>query len=174
MTRRWVVLSSLLLVSVVAAMTVSGDGTGAGVVAAMERPTSHAPLTSASERSGDAADLSAVEGGQLARLGARRIDNDLEPLFSATRKAPMAKPEPLAPSAPPAAVAPPLPFQFLGLMIDDDKTTLFLAMKERNIAVSVGEMIDSLYRVDSIDNDVAVFTYLPMKQKQTLPIGEKS
>jgi hypothetical protein len=35
-------------------------------------------------------------------------------------------------------------------------------------------LIDDLYRVDSIENGVVAFTYLPLKQKQTLPIGERS
>lgn len=168
-SRRWLVLSSLLLMSVAAAVAVSRDQAAAGVVTVAERSSASAAVAGTAERP----DMFSAGTDQLARLNARRIEEDPEPLFQAARKAAAVRRVSVE-EAPSAPVAPPLPFRFLGQMVDEGKATLFLSMNERNIVVSTGETIDDLYRVDSIENGVAVFTYLPMKQKQTLPIGEKS
>lgn len=172
-SRRWLVLSLLLLMSVAAAVAVSRDQAAAGVVTVAERSSASAAVAGTAERPRERADMFSAGTDQLARLNARRIEEDLEPLFQGARKAAAVRRASVE-EAPSAPVAPPLPFRFLGRMVDEGKATLFLSMNERNIVVSAGETIDGLYRVDSIENGVAVFTYLPMKQKQTLPIGEKS
>ena len=72
---------------------------------------------------------------------------------------------------PPKPQAPPLPFQFFGRYIEDGRTTVFLSQQDRTIVAKAGDTIDGAYRVDEINAAAVVLTYLPLKQKQTLPIG---
>ena len=44
--------------------------------------------------------------------------------------------------------------------------------QDRNYVARVGDTMDGTYRVDSIDDNGVVVTYLPLKQKQTLAFGE--
>ncbi len=174
--RRWAVLLTLLGVSVAAAVAVSRESSGGGVVAVAERSSSRTATTAASvaaERRREAPLFQVAEGELVAHLNMRRINEDVEPLFPVVRKA-APTPRAAVEEAPAEPVAPPLPFRFLGQMIEDGRPTLFLSLNDRNIAVKAGEMIDDTYRVDSITNGVVEFTYLPLKQKQTLPIGERS
>ena len=168
--RRRIVLSSLLVMSVAAAIAVSEDSQGNAVVAAIEKPKA---ISRSSDSLNEGSPAAFMGEDQLSSLNIRRIDSDLEPLFDISQKASAALLAPVD-AAPSNPVAPPLPFRFLGRMIDEGKATLFLSMNERNIVARTGETIDDLYRVDSIENGVAEFTYLPLKQKQTLPIGERS
>lgn len=77
-----------------------------------------------------------------------------------------------AKSAPAAAGAPPLPFQFLGRFIDEGKTAYFLQADGRNLVARVGEKIDDNYSLDSDSGEALSFTYLPLKQTQSLVVGE--
>lgn len=72
---------------------------------------------------------------------------------------------------PPPPQAPPLPFTYLGKMVDDGKTTVFLTKEDRNYLVRVGETLDGTYRVESIAEEGLVLTYLPLRQVQTLAFG---
>ena len=79
---------------------------------------------------------------------------------------------PLAPPPPPPApTAPALPFAFLGRMVESDNTTLFLSKADQSYSVKINTVLDNNYRVDQIDNDQVVFTYLPLNIKQTLSFG---
>jgi hypothetical protein len=60
----------------------------------------------------------------------------------------------------------------MGKMVDDGATTVFLAKQDRNYTARVGDTLDGTYRIESIDDHAVVVTYLPLKQKQTLPFGE--
>ena len=79
----------------------------------------------------------------------------------------------VAPPAPPAPkpVAPPFPYTLAGSMREGTATIVFLARGERNYVLHQGDVIDGSYRLDEIKNDVAVFSYLPLNEKQSLPIG---
>ena len=78
-----------------------------------------------------------------------------------------------APPPPPAPkpVAPPFPFVFAGSMRDGDDVILFVAQGERNFIVHKGETFSANYRLDEIAENEAVFTYLPVHEKQSLAIG---
>ena len=67
---------------------------------------------------------------------------------------------------------PPLPFQFVGRFIDDGKTAYFLQMDAHNIVARVGEKVGDNYQLDVAANVTLTFTYLPLKQKQTLAVGD--
>lgn len=71
-----------------------------------------------------------------------------------------------------AGGAPPLPFQFVGRFIDDGKTAYFLQMEDNNIVARVGEKVGDNYQLDDAANGTLTFTYLPLKQKQTLAVGD--
>ena len=169
-TRRGAVLGSVLLLSIAAAVAVSKDRPGS-VVTVAERAKGRTPPGPAAVAQGDT--FATAGDGQLARVNARQMEGDMSPLFEATRKAAPERHARVA-EAPSEPVAPPLPFRYLGQMTDEGRVTLFLSVNERNIAVRAGETIDDQYRIESIDNGVAVFTYLPLKHRQTLPVGERS
>lgn len=77
-----------------------------------------------------------------------------------------------APEAPPAPSAPPVPFTVLGKQHDGGIWRVFLSIEDRLFVVKAGDMIDDNYRVDSVELPVLTLTYLPLKERQTLAIGE--
>lgn len=73
----------------------------------------------------------------------------------------------------PAPTAPPLPFVYVGKMLEAGKnSTVFLERQNRIFVVHEGDAIDSNYRVDAINAPVMTLTYLPLDIKQTVQIGE--
>ena len=79
-----------------------------------------------------------------------------------------------APAQPQRPEAPPLPFRYVGKMIEDGKLAVFLSRGEDSYTVSQGrkhgQKIDAQYRVDKVTENKVVFTYLPLRTKQTLDI----
>ena len=82
-------------------------------------------------------------------------------------------PAPVPEAAPaPAPVAPPLPFAFVGMSnANQEKPQVFLADGDQLLIVSPGDVIDGRYRFESIAATAAVFTYLPLDEKQVMAIG---
>ena len=76
----------------------------------------------------------------------------------ASQQAAQAKPE-----------APPLPFRYLGKLIEDGKLSVFLANGEESLSAVAGQRIGE-YRVDKVTESEIQFTYLPLKTKQSLPL----
>jgi hypothetical protein len=76
-----------------------------------------------------------------------------------------------APPAPPPQ-APPLPFAYLGRLSEDSDTTVFLSMGDRNLLVRPGDTIDNTYKVEEVTDSAVIVTYLPMNQRQTLPLDK--
>jgi hypothetical protein len=75
------------------------------------------------------------------------------------------------PPPPPKPVAPPFPYQYAGSMQDGDELVLFVTLGQRNYLVRKGDLLGGNYRLDEVDNHMAVFTYLPLKEQQRLQIG---
>jgi hypothetical protein len=75
------------------------------------------------------------------------------------------------PAPPPAPQAPPLPFSYLGKLVDGGKAVVFLASGDRNWAVRSGDTIDGSYRVDAIGDGTMTLTYLALDVRQELAIG---
>lgn len=72
----------------------------------------------------------------------------------------------------PAPVAPPLPFTYVGMSnAAQAKPQVFLANGDQLLIVSPGDVIDARYRFESIAPTAAVFTYLPLDERQVLTIG---
>jgi hypothetical protein len=72
-------------------------------------------------------------------------------------------------AAPAKREAPPLPFRYLGKMVEDGKLSVFLANGDETVTVHAGQRIGD-YRVDKITEAEVRFTYLPLKTKQSLPL----
>jgi hypothetical protein len=136
---------------------------------------------------------------RVSALFARRIDGDLPQLFDSPGKAGRQTtgrrktgggvqggggtiideddvtdttdedtPKAVVPAAP---KAPPLPFTFLGRMLESGKTTFFLSMNGKTIIVKRGDTIGGIYRVAAIEKEAVEFIYLPLLEKQRLSVG---
>jgi len=75
----------------------------------------------------------------------------------------------LAPPPPP--VAPPMPYQFSGAFISEGQLQIFLAKGDSILSVGLGETIEGGYRVDAIDEREITLIYLPLGQKQVVPVS---
>lgn len=71
----------------------------------------------------------------------------------------------------PLPAPPPLPFTYMGKLQEEGRLTVFLTKQDRNYAVKAGDTLDGAYRVDSVEAQRVVFTYLPLNMQQTLSIG---
>ena len=71
--------------------------------------------------------------------------------------------------------APPLPFSYLGSVIENGEKKIFLNMGEQMLIVKVGELIDDRYKliaIEKIGNRSRLkFSYLPMKLTQTMVVN---
>jgi hypothetical protein len=83
-------------------------------------------------------------------------------------------PPPPQPAPPPPPSAPPLPFVYLGKMVNEGKTTVFLTKQDRNYAIKEGDVVDGTYRIDSIKGSTIDLVYIPLDTKQTMAIGEQN
>ncbi|HZN24530.1 MAG TPA: cohesin domain-containing protein [Burkholderiales bacterium] len=96
------------------------------------------------------------------------------PLFeSQTWQPPPPKIPPAAkvkPGPPPAPVAPPLPYTFAGRLVHDGKLSLLLARGDEVVAIREGDTLDRVYKVESITDTQITLVYLPLGQKQSIPV----
>ena len=137
----------------------------ASVVVGRERPAGSvieaAPRAEARVRGNEDLDLS-----PLFRQEEISEKPSIDP-FARRSFAPAGQPQQAA--APQAPVAPPLPFRYLGKMIEDGKLNVFLARGEESLSVHAGQKVGE-YRIDKVTDSEIVFTYLPLKTKQSLPL----
>ena len=73
-------------------------------------------------------------------------------------------------AAPVPSGPPPLPFRYMGKAIEDGKLSVFLMRGNDSYSVHSKQALDEQYRVDKVTETQVVFTYLPLKAKQTLDI----
>jgi hypothetical protein len=135
--------------------------------AAMTRqPTTHGKST-----------LSADAAALLTRLAHRSADaKSSRELFAAhswyVAPPPPPPPPPAPPVIPPKPTPPPLPFVFIGsYAAQGDAATYFLSRGDRIYDVKLGNSIDADYSLDSLDGSNLIFTYIPLKEHQSLPVG---
>lgn len=82
-------------------------------------------------------------------------------------------PPPAAALPPPPPQAPPLPFRFIGRIAEPGKKPAFLlAHNEGVLMVSVGDVIDGVWRLEKFSGGELKFRYRPLKLLRTLPIGD--
>ncbi len=73
------------------------------------------------------------------------------------------------PPPPPPPKAPPLPFAFVGLLERGaGKPAAFISRGDALLVVSVGDVIENDYRVESLSPAAIVLTYLPLNERQLL------
>jgi hypothetical protein len=82
--------------------------------------------------------------------------------------------EPASPPAPPPT-APPLPFiavgSISGAQVTGSKPVAFIRQQEQLLVVRSGDLLSQLYRVEAITTQHIEFTYLPLKQRQSLALS---
>jgi hypothetical protein len=73
--------------------------------------------------------------------------------------------------APPVPTAPPLPYTYMGSWLrDGGQPVFFLTRNDRIYDVKVGDTLDGLYRFEGLSGNALVFTYVPLKIRQTLSV----
>ncbi len=132
----------------------------------------------ASAAASPAKNTSGVAVGQTPRERLAALRTPLSPdaqndPFSVLSWLPPPPPPPPAPVAAPVQepppAAPPLPFAYVGrLNGNPDKPQVFLSNGDQLLIVSPGEVIDGRYRFESIAPTEAVFTFLPLNERQVL------
>jgi hypothetical protein len=75
----------------------------------------------------------------------------------------------LAPAAP-APSAPPLPFRYIGRLVQDGRVEVLLLRGAQHFSVAAGERVGAQYRVERVNESEVVFTYLPLDIQQSLPL----
>lgn len=140
----------------------------AGVVAGREKPTlgvveSKAPAIE------PAATPSAIGLEKLKRPEPGVPHNDP---FAPRSFAPRARPEQAHGAAAPSAPA--LPFRYIGKLIANGKTEVFVMRGDELISIAAGQNIDAEYRVDAITESSIAFTYLPLRTRQSIDLAEAS
>ena len=98
------------------------------------------------------------------------VTDDAKSLFAVDPWAPQAVPVVVAPPPPPPPSAPPLPFNYLGRMVDSPAETLYLRQGERTVIAKVGDVLDGVYRLETASESGLDFVYLPLDARQTLAI----
>jgi hypothetical protein len=166
--RRW--LLALALVATVAAAGWVGSKEQNGVVVASIARDAESLQRAAPPQSQAAGANPGAAGSAIAldRLSQRPVARNFGEMFHPRSWAP--PPAPVAARAPEKPSAPPLPFRFFGRLIEDGKTVVFLDRQDEIYAAKAGDTIGP-YRVEEINGTEVVLTYLPLKQRQKLPIG---
>jgi hypothetical protein len=117
-------------------------------------------------------ELERMTGPQLQQEGEAEIE--VGNVFAATSwYVPPPPPPPAKPAPPPKPTAPPLPFSYLG-RYEDAALVIMLVKGDRVYTVSVGDVIESTYRVERVSSGMVELTYLPLNIRQTLSTGAAS
>ena len=164
--RRWSLVVALAA-TVAAAGWVGGNQEGSRVALVATGDDARPGVTDTPKAAADAGGPRETGEIELERLKQRAPAREFGEMFPS--RAPELPPEMKRKPEPPRA--PPLPFQFFGRMVENGTTMVFLNRQDDVFAVKAGDTIGSTYRVEEINGSEIVLTYLPLKQRQTLPIG---
>lgn len=157
--RRWLLGSTLLAALVAASWKYGGEPATAALVKSAQP---------AQARSSDVA-AAVLPELELDKLG---IDKSHEPITNAFEPRSWIPPAPRIKAPPPAPPqAPPLPYTYIGKMLEDGKVVVFLTNGQRNYTVRSGDKLDDIYQVDDIKPTTMLLTYLPLNLQQSLLIG---
>ncbi len=159
----------MLALTLAAVRWAGGENEPSPAASAVRETRSSPPRAAAAERVPELA---------VDRLGKRAPASSRRDIFPATSWEQQARteqmknaPRPPPPPPPPPPQAPPLPFTYMGKMIEDGRVTVFLVRGDRNFIARVGDTIEGLYRVERVDDRAILFTYLPLNQGQELSLG---
>jgi len=107
----------------------------------------------------------------LDKLKRRKREEPIANLFAPRSFAPpIAAPVAAANAKAPPPAAPPLPFRYLGKIIDGDRTSVFVSRGDESYIIESGLRIDPLYQVGEVTETAVTFVYLPLGIRQTLPV----
>jgi hypothetical protein len=166
---RWSVYGIALVATLIAMRWADGQDE------TVARPAREQAAQAAAPRAATPRGADAVPPLDLSGLNARtpnRSDRDLFPAIDwsqVARAEELRRNPPSRPAPPPPPQAPPAPFKYMGKMIEDGRTTLFLVQGERNLVVREGETLQGTWRVDRIADDAMTLTYLPLGKAQVVP-----
>ena len=156
-----------------AGLTATLLGVGAWVVAdaVADKPTARAApeLHAAADPARTIPPQPLVESPGSA-LPERSLAESHAPLFSSHSWQPPPPKVVARPGPPPAPVAPPVPYRFVGRMLQDGYVSVFLANGDSVITAKQGDTIDGVYRVESVGENEIALMYLPLKQRQTIAV----
>lgn len=109
----------------------------------------------------------AREHGQL---GARNYRTDIPPIFPAAARAPRvdARRAPPVVASEVAPQAPPVPFRVFGRFVENGVPGMFVQLNERTLVARGGDVINELYKVESISDQTMTVLYLPLNVTQTI------
>ena len=93
---------------------------------------------------------------------------DLFPPLSWTPPPPL----PEKSASPPLPMAPPVPFVYLGKKMEGGQWEAYLGVGEQVFIVREGMTLAGTYKVKAVSPPTLTLIYLPLKQSQTIPIGE--
>lgn len=166
--RQWLLGLGLAATALLAWFAPAGEEEAAAPAARARRAA--APVGTSS-----AATVPAAPVGSLALAPRGALSGDVPDLFKTLSwyvpPPPPPPPPPAPPPPPPVPVAPPLPFTFMGQLVENDRSQVMLVRDERLLTVRVGEDIDRNYRLESFKDRVLTFVYLPLDTRQTLNTG---
>ena len=165
-------LGALLVLTLIAAAVPGEQRDDDGVVPAVARPQAPAAAAPA-EAAGEPPRI------PLDRLKRERPAEPTRDLF-VSKSWYVAPPPPppveyVAPP-PPAPTAPPLPFSYMGRLLEEpsQRPVYFLVKGDKLYIVAEGELIDGTYRLEGIDSGQLALTYLPLNIRQFIPMGSGS
>jgi hypothetical protein len=133
------------------------------------REASQSAESTASESQPPVRDSLSGSGADIDLEKLKRPAND-EPIIDVFARHPT-QASPATERAGPAA-PPPLPFQYLGKLIDGDKTAFFVIRGDDHYSIEPGQTIDKDYRIERITDTAVTFIYLPLGIRQILQVPE--
>ena len=166
--RRWLVLIALLVGAVA---LIVFDRQGSQSAAIVEAVTPRAKSPDAREARADSARSEGGDGPMILSIQPRSAPDAIDDAFAPRDWRPPPPPPPSKPHSQAPVMAPPLPYAVIGKKLEDGAWQVFLRGNDRILVVKTLDTIDDAYRVDEIRPPVMTLTYLPLKQRQTLPIG---
>jgi hypothetical protein len=146
------------------------------VATGREAPSSSAPPPETA-RAADAGPRAAPPRLELDKLERPALGEPLANLFATPRPAPAARaarPATAAPAAPAVPLAPPVPFRYLGKIVDGERTAVFLARNEEHFLAVPGATLAGQYRVEDITSTAITLVYLPLGTRQSVPIPARN
>lgn len=165
--RRWLVLIALLVATVAFIVFDRQYSQSPAIVdAALPRPKAQAAADAAAVTPQEQAD-----GSMILPIRSRSAAATIDDAFATRDWRPPPPPPPKVAAQAPVMVAPALPYTVIGKKLEDGAWQVFLRRDERILVVKTSDTIDDAYRVDDIRPPVMTITYLPLQQRQTLPIG---
>ena len=164
--QRWIILGGLLAVTVAAGMLAEDEAPAAKGKKKASRPAMAAKNGGApTERSATPIQV-ALEFPAAAAVAMPPDELAVDPFRSKSWYVPP------PPPPPPKPKAPPLPFQYLGKVVEDGEVKVFLGQQGRHLIARVGDAIDGTYTVEEIAGGRMTFVYQPLNERQILAIGQ--